>query len=172
MAASSASKIKAAVHQTPAVKGSNGRGGSRARPASGDAPAQRQLVGVRVLVVDDEEDARDLLEAILSHHGATVRAAESASAGRAALQEFRPHVIISDIGMPGEDGYRFVRSIREQEREGATSTPAIALTAYARAEDRQAAFDAGFDIHLPKPVDINELLDLVERLAHPSPPSR
>ncbi|HMJ13478.1 MAG TPA: response regulator [Polyangiaceae bacterium] len=123
-----------------------------------------QLEGVRVLVVDDEEDARDLLDAILSHRGASVQTAESASAGRALLESLRPHVIISDIGMPNEDGYCFIRSIRELERERGVSTPAIALTAYARAEDRTQAFEAGFDIHLAKPVDINELLGLVERL--------
>ena len=130
-------------------------------------PDRSQLAGLRVLVVDDEEDARDLLDAILSHHGASVQTAESASSGRAALAAFAPHVVISDIGMPGEDGYCFVRSIRERERAQTaqvTSTPIIALTAYARAEDRQQAFDAGFDIHLPKPVDINELLSLVQRL--------
>jgi CheY-like chemotaxis protein len=163
MAASSASKLKAAIH-TPAVKEADGSVPSPRRAASGTDPDRSQLAGLRVLVIDDEEDARDLLDAILSHHGAAVQAAESASAGRTALASFAPHVIISDIGMPGEDGYCFVRSIRDLERAHGKSTPAIALTAYARAEDRKQAFDAGFDVHLPKPVDINELLGIVERL--------
>ncbi len=163
MAASSASKVRAAIHQTPAVKGTDG-GVASSRRAAGNEPDRSQLAGLRVLVVDDEEDARDLLDAILSHHGAAVQTAESASAGRAALAAFDPHVVISDIGMPGEDGYCFVRSIRDGERARPKRTPVIALTAYARAEDRKQAFDAGFDIHLPKPVDINELLALVQRV--------
>jgi CheY-like chemotaxis protein len=123
-----------------------------ARTAGGAARASTDLRDVRVLVVDDEPDARDLLGEVLVAVGATVQLADSASRARELLPTFRPHVIVSDIGMPEEDGYSLVRGLRSSSGPLAR-TPAIALTAYARSEDVQRALDAGFQAHVSKPAD-------------------
>jgi signal transduction histidine kinase/ActR/RegA family two-component response regulator len=123
-----------------------------ARTAGGTARASTDLRDVRVLVVDDEPDARDLLGEVLVAVGATVQLADSASRARELLPTFRPHVIVSDIGMPEEDGYSLVRGLRSSSGPLAR-TPAIALTAYARSEDVQRALDAGFQAHVSKPAD-------------------
>ena len=122
------------------------------------------LVGIRVLVVDDEADARELLEMVLGQAGATVESAGSAEAALAACSAFRPDVLVSDIGMPGRDGYALIRDLRARGVNDGGTTPAIALTAYARADDRDRALAAGFDVHLGKPVDPDELLEAVARL--------
>ena len=108
---------------------------NRAEPVSVNAPVA--LTGVRVLVVDDEPDARELLRAVLAEAGALVETARSAAEGLEVLQRFQPNVLVSDIGMPDEDGYAFLRRVRSLPRGGAI--PAIALTAYAREEDRVRA---------------------------------
>jgi PAS domain S-box-containing protein len=111
------------------------------------------LDGLRVLVVDDEPDARRLLETVLTRCQAEVETAASAAEAIAALADFRPDVILSDIAMPDEDGYELIRRIRSMESEQLRRTPAVALTAYARTEDRNRALAAGFQMHLAKPVE-------------------
>ena len=122
------------------------------------------LRGIDVLVVDDELDSRDATCLMLERAGATVKAADSAASALALLDEARPDVVISDIGMPSQDGYAFMRVLRER-RGPANAVPAIALTAYARPDDRQRALAAGFHMHLAKPVVSEELIAAVARLA-------
>jgi len=123
------------------------------------------LNGLRVLVVDDEPDARELLTTVLGQCGAEVKAVASASEALAVLEPFQPHVLVSDIGMPGEDGYALIRQLRALEANRGGQIPAVALTAYARAEDRTQALLAGFQLHVPKPVDPAELAVVVGNLA-------
>ncbi|EJM98633.1 response regulator [Herbaspirillum sp. YR522] len=130
--------------------------------------AQPQLTGLRVLLVEDEVDARELVQHILEEHGATVDAVGSANAALEAFRRVRPHVIVSDIGLPGQDGYELMRNLRELEAtqaDDAPLTPAAALTALARTEDRRRALMAGFQAHIAKPVDPLELLFLVASLS-------
>jgi PAS domain S-box-containing protein len=125
----------------------------------------RALEGLRVLIVDDEADARDLLTTLLARHGAQVEAADSAQQARQLLAQARPDVLLSDIGMPDEDGYNFMRSVRALPQGRGGDTPAVALTAYTRPDDRRRAFDAGFNGHLAKPVDPQELLRVIRGLS-------
>lgn len=123
------------------------------------------LDGVRVLFVDDDEDSRDLGAHILSQHRAEVIPAGSAREALDALKRERPTVLVSDIGMPGEDGYELIAKVRELGDEGGGGTPAVALTAFAHPDDRRRALLAGFQVHLPKPVDPVELVAAVAALA-------
>lgn len=123
------------------------------------------LDGVRVLVVDDEADARSLLTLILEECGAQVQAAASVRQALIAIPQFHPQVLISDIAMPEEDGYTLIYHIRRMELSEGGYLPAAAVTAYARSEDRIRALKDGYDIYLPKPVDTAELIAVVERLA-------
>ncbi|MGH7271612.1 MAG: ATP-binding response regulator, partial [Polyangiaceae bacterium] len=125
----------------------------------------RGLPGVRVLVVDDEPDARHLMEEILTSAGASVRAEDSATSALDSLDAFRPDVLVSDIGMPGRDGYSLMRQIRSLGIEQRGDLPSLALSAYTRAEDRAAAYAAGFMEHLGKPVSPPELIAAVAKLA-------
>jgi CheY-like chemotaxis protein len=124
-----------------------------------DANDQPNLAGLRILVVDDEADARDLLAIRLQQYGASVITAASAEAAMDALerQDPQPDLIVSDIAMPGEDGYSLIRRVRAMEPEQGGRIPAIALTAYSRAKDRVQALSAGFQMHMPKPVNAAEL---------------
>jgi signal transduction histidine kinase/CheY-like chemotaxis protein len=124
--------------------------------------SERILVGVRVLVVDDQPDQRDLLATMLGRFGADVVTAESAAAARRLVTEASPDVLVCDIGMPGQDGLALIREVREQ-RPG-QRVPAVALTAYARPEDREAAVAAGFAEHLAKPVEPDTLVHTIARL--------
>jgi PAS domain S-box-containing protein len=136
--------------------------GGRRAPEGPEAPAREASVaGLKVLVVDDELDARELLTAILEANGAITQAAASASDGMAAMDRFEPDVVLSDIGMPGEDGLSFMRRLRALGRE----VPAIALTAYASADDAKRAHLAGFQAHLAKPVDAGALTTAIASLA-------
>jgi signal transduction histidine kinase/CheY-like chemotaxis protein len=145
--------------------------GQRVHPrAEADGPdceddATLNLKGIRVLVVDDEPDARETMQQILEHCDAEVRTAASAAEGLQALQEWQPHVLLSDIGMPGEDGYGLIRQVRALPPERGGRTPAAALTAFARGEDRRRALMAGFQMHVAKPVEVNELAAVVASLA-------
>jgi PAS domain S-box-containing protein len=128
-----------------------------------------RLDGLRVLVVDDEPDARELLAELLEGRGAESFSAESAEEARRALAIAHPHVIISDIAMPEEDGYDFIRSVRGLATQQGGTTPAIALTAHARREDRVRALGAGFTSYVQKPVDVEELVRLVQDLGRAQP---
>ncbi|HET6880684.1 MAG TPA: ATP-binding protein [Pirellulales bacterium] len=119
------------------------------------------LSGIKVLVVDDEPDARGLLERALMECGATPALVASAAEAQAIMASFAPDVIISDIAMPGTDGYDFIRALRQSGWQ----TPAVALTAFARAEDRQRCLQSGYQNHLRKPVELGELMAVVAELA-------
>lgn len=139
---------------------------SEAPPSdAGGAP----LAGVRVLVVDDDADARALLQRVLKEAGAQVACASDASEGLAALPRIRPDVLLSDIGMSGMDGYAFVRRVRGLSPEEGRDIPAAAITAYAREEDRAEAMKAGFQAHLGKPVMSDEVVAVVRSLARRGP---
>src|SRR5262245_19983639 len=139
---------------------------------AGGAPATVEssgvLAGVRVLVVDDHEDARELLETALTQYGADVVTAGSAAEAydliTTAPTRERPDVMVTDLGMPGEDGYSLIRRVREWERERDFYTPAVALSAYSRIDDRVRTLKAGFQMHLAKPVDPTDLAVVIENL--------
>ncbi|MGH9940904.1 MAG: PAS domain-containing protein [Pyrinomonadaceae bacterium] len=122
------------------------------------------LKGVRVLVVDDEPDARELVGTMLSQHGAEAIIAASTAEALDKLKENCPDVLVSDIGMPSEDGYALIRRIRTLDARG-SELPAVALTAYARAEDRLRSLEEGYQAHLTKPVRTAELIQVIARLA-------
>lgn len=122
------------------------------------------LTGLQVLAIDDEEDARILLEAVLGQCGAEVKTAASSTAALELLQGWRPDVIISDLGMPEEDGYTFIRKVRALFVDEKDVIPAIALTAYARVEDRLRSLSSGYQNHLPKPIEPAELVAAVAGL--------
>jgi PAS domain S-box-containing protein len=130
-------------------------------------PAGPNLAGMHILVVDDEADAREVMRFMLERGGARVRIADSAAAALDAVREERPDLLISDIGMPVEDGYVMVRRLRAMEDGARRRLPAIALTAYASDEDSRRAHAAGFDAHLSKPVDPARLLEIAVGLAGP-----
>jgi CheY-like chemotaxis protein/anti-sigma regulatory factor (Ser/Thr protein kinase) len=133
-----------------------------AKPGAGrDEP---RLDGLKILVVDDDEDARQLLQEILAQRGADVTTAPSASVALAAVQRFRPDVLVSDIAMPGGDGYGLIRAVRALPADRGGRTPAVAVTAHARSQDSERAFAAGFQSHLTKPVDIGRLVVTVANL--------
>ena len=123
------------------------------------------LQGVRVLVVEDEADARESISAALEQCGAQVQAVDSAAHAVFALERTveRPHVLLSDIGMPGTDGYQLLGQLRG--RFPSEHSPAAALTAYASEEDQRQALAAGFEAHLAKPIDPGQLIATVAGLA-------
>jgi signal transduction histidine kinase/ActR/RegA family two-component response regulator len=125
------------------------------------------LDGIRVLAVDDEADARNLLAAVLEQCGAVVRTCGSVAEALVVVEEWKPEVLISDIGMPGEDGYVMIRKLRLLESESGRRIPAVALTAYARVEDRLQALSAGYNMHVPKPVEPAELAVVIASLISP-----
>ena len=132
----------------------------------GVADESPDLTGVHVLAVDDEADARRLIKRILSRCGATVETAGSAKEALECLKKTRPHVFITDIGMPGEDGYTTIRKVRQLGAQNGGNIPAIALTAFARSEDRRRAILSGFQMHIAKPVEPSELVAMVANLAN------
>ncbi len=123
-----------------------------------------ELTGLRMLVVDDEPDARELVTTLLESSGVEVTAAGSAEEALALVPRILPDILISDIGMPGVDGYELLQRLRQLPADQGGRTVAVALTAFARSEDRSRAFLAGFDMYLPKPVDPGELMALVVNL--------
>jgi len=123
------------------------------------------LTGLRVVLVEDEEDSRDLLRRVLEGSGAQALPAASADEGLEAVRRHRPDVLLSDIGMPGQDGYDLIRRVRALPEAEGGSTPAAALTAFARPADRERALAAGFQAHLAKPVNAAAVLALVAALA-------
>jgi signal transduction histidine kinase/ActR/RegA family two-component response regulator len=139
--------------------------GPATKPESDNVPLPAGLEGIRVLVVDDEPDARELVAYVLETCGVEVRVAASAADALTELSTYKPHVIISDIGMPNEDGYSLIRSIRTLPSDQTKNTPAIALTAFARNEDRTRALVEGFNLHMVKPVEPAVLVKAVIDLA-------
>jgi len=123
------------------------------------------LSGVRVLVVDDEQDSRELLRRILEDCGAQVRTAPSAEAALELLPLQRPDVLVSDIGMPGTDGYELLRRVRLMGAAQGGDVPAIAVTAFARTEDRVRALRAGYSVHVAKPMEPLEIVATVASVA-------
>jgi two-component system, chemotaxis family, CheB/CheR fusion protein len=141
--------------------GSRGEG-----PAADAVAAPETLAQLEVLVVEDDPASRETTSRLLEQHGAAVRQASSAAEARAAFAARRPDVIVADIGMPEEDGYALLRGLRASEQVQHTRrVPAIAVTAFARSEDRERAIASGFDEYLPKPVDPQRLLSLIAQLA-------
>ena len=146
----------------------------RAAPAREIATAldgeAASLHGADLLLVEDETAAREATHFLLEQRGAIVRSVDSAAQARAALATRRPDAIVADIGMPHEDGYAFLETLRRSEREqGLPPVPAVAVTAFARPEDRQRALAAGFNEHLSKPVDLERLVAVLARLIPDQP---
>jgi CheY-like chemotaxis protein len=152
-----------AVHGTPGLQPVHQHPATSYR--SSDTCRGVDLDGVSVLVVDDEPDARDIVRRFLEGCKAKVIVASSASEGLEAISQHRPGVIISDIGMPDTDGYEFIKMVRSLPREEGGRTPALALTAFARSEDRTRAMHAGFNLHLSKPIDASELVAIIGNLS-------
>ncbi|HEX8561068.1 MAG TPA: response regulator [Pyrinomonadaceae bacterium] len=150
-----------------------GDGAEAARGAGAASPAGRGgLEGLRVLVVDDETDTRELVAFALTASGAEVRTAARAAEALDALGAWAPDVLVSDIGMPDLDGYDFIREVRRREVDSGGLLPAVALTAYAGVEDRRRAAAAGFQTHLAKPLDPGELVSVVAALVGRGPGRR
>jgi PAS domain S-box-containing protein len=145
------------------------QGEKREHPSSPVSPtfdcSSLNLAGVTVLVVDDEPDARALIARLLSECKASVLTAGSAAEGLVQLQRAKPDVVVSDIGMPDVDGYELMRQIRSLPEHEGGKTPAIALTAFARSEDRTRAMIAGYNVHISKPIEPSELVATVGGLA-------
>ena len=146
--------------------------GARVHPAARDllpaAEVTDRLDGLTILVVDDEPDTRDLLRQGLEYCGAKVEVVGSAAEAIETLKVSVPDVLISDIGMPGTDGYDFIRQVRSLSSARAGKVAAIALTAYTRVEDRLHALRAGYDMHVPKPVELAELVAVAASVARRS----
>ena len=123
------------------------------------------LQGLRVLLVDDEPEARQIITTVIQRTGAVVKACETANEALETLVDWRPDVLMSDIAMPDEDGYSLIGKVRSLPRDQGGETPAAALTAYARDEDRQRALDAGYQMHIAKPVSTGKLVTMIAELA-------
>lgn len=123
------------------------------------------LDGLRVLLVDDEPEARQIISTVITRTGAEVKTCESAHEALAELSEWKPDVILSDIAMPEQDGYTFIRQVRSLPRDKGGDIPAAALTAYARDIDRRQALAAGYQMHIAKPIGASQLITMIARLA-------
>jgi CheY-like chemotaxis protein len=148
--------------KTPPASGPRRGRSSHLPPANRLANGLR---GLRVLVVEDDRDARELIVEILEQAGASVRGVPSVAKALEAMLAFRPQLLVSDIAMPDEDGYSLMRRIRALDAALGSEIPSIALTAFTRAEDRKRALAAGFTAHIAKPVDVAHLISAVDRLA-------
>ena len=129
------------------------------------ATDNHSLDGLRVLLVDDEPEARQIISTVITRTGAEVKACQSAFEALAKLSEWKPDVILSDIAMPEQDGYSFIRQVRSLPRDKGGETPAAALTAYARDVDRTQALAAGYQMHIAKPIGASQLITMIARLA-------
>jgi PAS domain S-box-containing protein len=152
--------VKAVRHEMSEVE--------RATPGAENAGSLADAImldGLRVMVVDDEKETRDLLTAMLTRRGAEVTACASAAEALAEIERRRPLVLVSDIGMPDEDGYALIGKLRALGPERGGDIPAVALTAYARSDDRMRALASGFQMHVPKPIEAGELIVVIASLA-------
>jgi PAS domain S-box-containing protein len=161
--ADAASARPPAAHPAAAAEGSAASADSSA-PSAAAPDSDPLLARARVLVIDDEPDTRHALATLLSLSVAEVRTAGSAAEAFETLDAWRPDVVVSDVGLPGEDGYAFIRSLRARPAEHGGEVPAIALTGYGQTEDRARAAAAGFQMHLVKPIDPPELLAAIARV--------
>jgi CheY-like chemotaxis protein len=152
--------------QLPLFKGNHLASESSPFDDSDAAPADL-LLGTHILIVDDEPDSLDYITFLLEQSGARVTAVQSASAALASIQQAQPDLLISDIGMPNQDGYMLLDQLRALTAEQGGQIPAIALTAYARTEDSQRAQRAGFQKHLAKPIEPVQLIAAVSELIKP-----
>ena len=137
------------------------------RPPVGveDPAGGLRCYGLKVLVVDDDEDTCEILGVILEQAGAEVRMCVSATQALTAMDSWVPDILVSDIAMPGEDGYTLIRKVRARKTEVGGAVPAVALSAYGRDEDRTKALSAGFQVHVGKPVAPSRLIDIVATMA-------
>jgi CheY-like chemotaxis protein len=126
----------------------------------------KELYGLKILVVDDDVDTRELIEWVLKRVGAEVTSVGSAREALEALERERPHLLVSDIAMPEEDGYVLLKKIRALPPERGGRIPAIALTAHSLVQDRLQSLRAGFQSHVPKPVVPEELVEVVASIIH------
>ena len=133
-----------------------------------DENANPELNGVRVLIVDDDIDTCDMLTYVLTHWGAETQSSGSVADALSFITDWQPDVLLTDINMPGEDGYELLSQLRSLSVEKGANIPAIALTAMARPEDSEQALSAGFHLHLPKPIDIDELVKSISQLIEKS----
>ena len=125
-----------------------------------------RLDALRILVVDDSTDGRTLTSLVLTQAGASVKAVASVREAIQMIEGEPPDVLVSDLGLPDEDGFGLIRQIRQREAERGGFLPAVALTGFARAEDRARSLAAGFQAHVPKPVDPAELTATIATIAH------
>lgn len=147
------------------VKSADNADGHPVSTSDAEFSSSPDLKGVRVMIVDDNADAMNLVKHLLEPCGVSVSGCASGEECLAQLPAWHPDVLISDIGMPGMDGYSMMRELRALPAEKGGQTPAVALTAFARSEDRRRALLAGFDMHLSKPVEPGELVAVVARMA-------
>jgi CheY-like chemotaxis protein len=126
----------------------------------------KELYGLKILVVDDDVDSRELIEWVLKRVGAEVTSVGSAREALDVLEREKPHIMVSDIAMPGEDGYALLKKIRALPPERGGRIPAIALTAHSLVQDRLQSLRAGFQSHVPKPVVPEELVEVVASIIH------
>jgi CheY-like chemotaxis protein len=139
---------------------------TRARKAKRQTKGTLTLKGLRLLVVDDDPDVRELLALVLQQDGALVTTAASSREALDAIETVSPDILISDIAMPQENGYQLLKKVREMERtQGRHPVPAIALSAYVREEDVNNSLQAGFEMHLSKPVDADKLIAAIIAVA-------
>jgi len=134
------------------------------RPLDREIVRPAVLKGLRVLVVDDEADARELMRIVLRSSGAEVMSAASAEEAFEQVEQWHPDILVSDIGLPDVDGYALIQKLRTLEAERGWSIPALAVTAYARAEDRTRALSSGFQMHVAKPLEPADLVAAITRL--------
>ncbi|MCE3284797.1 MAG: hypothetical protein K0R70_1053, partial [Steroidobacteraceae bacterium] len=149
----------------PVAAGAEATAGTTSRNATLQAMHVTELAGVRVIVVDDEADVRSAVARLLEQAGASVVCLDSGTTIAEVLAEHRPHVLLFDLGMPGEDGYSLIRRVRGLPTAAGGTTPAVSLTAHARSEDRARALAAGFNEHLPKPIEVQRLIAAIRELA-------
>lgn len=128
-------------------------------------PERTALTGLRVLVVEDDQDTRDLMGHVLRSHGATALLAASVPEALEALTTDQPHVVVTDIGLPGYNGYALITAIRQQDAPDMRTLPVIALTAFSTEDDRRIALSSGFNDYLCKPFDPGELIVTIKHLS-------
>jgi signal transduction histidine kinase/CheY-like chemotaxis protein len=158
-------KVRLHLHSSHRASPAPEAGQPEYRPSASRGMRSRSLAGLRILTVDDDTNTREMLKAALEHAGATVVTAESARDALEKLKAFKPQLLVSDIGMPTEDGYDLLRQVRALPTAEGGSIPAVALTGFAREEDRALTWRAGYQAVTPKPVNLDELIETLAALA-------